>query len=70
MTTSLEKVKDNLAIAKQDIQELKKAKKSLDIYVQKLEKTTKNTGQQRLEEVEQSSVEKLYDKELQRTMVS
>ena len=60
-------MKDNLAIAKQDIQELKKAKKSLDIYVKKL--TTK-TGQQRLEEVEQSSLEKLYDEELQRTIVS
>ena len=63
-------MKDKLAIAKQDIQELKKAKKSLEYYVKKLEKTTKKTGQQRLEDVEQSSVEKLYDEELQRTMVS
>ena len=75
MTNSLEKVKDNLAIAKQEIQELKKAKKTFDNYIKKSEKTSKKTGQQRVTgpesvDVEQSSVEKLYDEELQRNMVS
>ena len=70
MATSLEKVKDNLAIAKHEILEHKKAKKAVDNYIKKLEKTSKKTGQQRLEDVEQSSAEKLYDEELQRNMVS
>ena len=63
-------MKDNLAIAKHEILEHKKAKKTLDNYIKKLEKTSKKTGQQRLEDVEQSSAEKLYDEELQRNMVS
>ena len=70
MTTSLEKAKHTLDIAKQEIQELKKVKKTLDNYIKKLEKTSKKTGQQRLKDVEQSSLEKLYNEEVQRNMVS
>ena len=75
MTNSLEKVKDSLAIAKQEIQELKKHKKTLDNYIEKLEKASKKIGLQRLAgpeslDVEQSSMEKLYEEELLRNMAS
>ena len=62
-------MKDNLASAKQEIRELKKAKKILENIIKKLE-NCKKASQQRLEDVEQSSLEKRYDEELQRNVVS
>ena len=69
MTASLEKVKDNLAIVIQEIQDLKKSKKTLDNYMKKSDKKSKKTGQQCFEDVEQSSVEKLYDEQLEINVV-